>query len=386
MTSSPTPAVLPDARAREIAAQFGFHAPSMAMRKMIEHLIATPPASDAAVPAGEVGRLRTDLLNVQRNTAIYRQEAKDRADDADRRAATEKARADAAVELNRRLVAMMETPAAAPKVASDTAQIEIERLRGLLIDPGTPPWEDARAVLVTELRKAGYSTHAHNVEAAHGVLIPSDIALNLIAQASQAKVASDTGAIAQEWCLRMADLEAGQEIGAGALDHPLRTKCELPPAGWVCTREPGHDGPCAAVASDTGSGLREGLEALFEQAFADGMDAGKTGDESLLAGSAAVYAQSALNLFATPTDATVGATGGGEDKVTDAHLNAATTPGGDLLEQAAREKVEWLFDQAFADGVAVGKSGDDSILAGSSSAYAQAAIRALKPAGDGGEA
>lgn len=67
-------------------------------------------------------------------------------------------------------------------------------------------------------------------------------------------------------------------------------------------------------------------------------------------------------------------------------LMASTTPGGDLPEQAAREKVELLFDQAFADGIAAGKSGDDSILAGSSSAYAQAAIRALKPAGDGGEA
>ena len=22
--------------------------------------------------------------------------------------------------------------------------------------------------------------------------------------------------------------------------------CDLPPAGWLCTREPGHDGPCAA--------------------------------------------------------------------------------------------------------------------------------------------
>lgn len=24
--------------------------------------------------------------------------------------------------------------------------------------------------------------------------------------------------------------------------------CRRPPAGWRCTREPGHDGPCAAVA------------------------------------------------------------------------------------------------------------------------------------------
>ena len=24
------------------------------------------------------------------------------------------------------------------------------------------------------------------------------------------------------------------------------TKCEVPPAGWYCTRPAGHDGPCAA--------------------------------------------------------------------------------------------------------------------------------------------
>jgi len=25
-------------------------------------------------------------------------------------------------------------------------------------------------------------------------------------------------------------------------------RCQLPPAGWFCTREPGHEGPCAAYA------------------------------------------------------------------------------------------------------------------------------------------
>lgn len=27
-------------------------------------------------------------------------------------------------------------------------------------------------------------------------------------------------------------------------------KCEVPPAGWRCTREAGHDGPCAALPTD----------------------------------------------------------------------------------------------------------------------------------------
>lgn len=28
-------------------------------------------------------------------------------------------------------------------------------------------------------------------------------------------------------------------------------RCELPPIGWACTREAGHDGPCAAVPADS---------------------------------------------------------------------------------------------------------------------------------------
>ncbi len=55
--------------------------------------------------------------------------------------------------------------------------------------------------------------------------------------------------ITPEWCIAMAKLEGNAEIGAGALDHPLRTRCEVPPQGWWCSREPGHDGPCAARPS-----------------------------------------------------------------------------------------------------------------------------------------
>jgi hypothetical protein len=68
---------------------------------------------------------------------------------------------------------------------------EIERLRGLLIDPGTPPWEDARAVLEFELRKAGLHCHADNIGASHPIEIPSHIALNLIAQAARRPDAGD---------------------------------------------------------------------------------------------------------------------------------------------------------------------------------------------------
>lgn len=26
----------------------------------------------------------------------------------------------------------------------------------------------------------------------------------------------------------------------------IQIKCQIPPPGWMCTREPGHGGPCAA--------------------------------------------------------------------------------------------------------------------------------------------
>lgn len=29
------------------------------------------------------------------------------------------------------------------------------------------------------------------------------------------------------------------------------TTCAIPPEGWLCTRDAGHDGPCAAVEDDT---------------------------------------------------------------------------------------------------------------------------------------
>ncbi len=73
-------------------------------------------------------------------------------------------------------------------------QAEIERLRALLISPGDPAWEDARGVLVAELRKAGMGTHADNVAVSHAVLIPSWIALNLIAHARMATIASESEA------------------------------------------------------------------------------------------------------------------------------------------------------------------------------------------------
>jgi len=61
-------------------------------------------------------------------------------------------------------------------------EAEIVRLRGLLIDPGDPAWEDARAVLVVELDKAEMPNHARAVANGDGAYIPSWMTLNLIAQ------------------------------------------------------------------------------------------------------------------------------------------------------------------------------------------------------------
>jgi len=321
---------------------------------------ATPPASDAAVPAAK------DAAEIKKIVRWIDQ-------------AIERAKKHGTTEGIWLFASQWRTVrsvlAAAPKVASDAAQAEIERLRGLLVDPGSPPWEDARRVLVAELRKAGFDKRAERVAEAQPELIPSDITLNLMAHT---KVASDTGAITPEWCLRMAELEAGQEIGAGALDHPLRTKCELPPAGRVCIRTPGHDGPCAAVASDTGAGFSEQAweEAVREtdrhcyELDITNADHIVLWLEHQLNGHVGPLAYIACRILdaheaalATPIDATGAATGGGENKVTDAHLNA-TTPGGDLLEQAARDAHEQGYKEGFEQGT----------------------LSALKPAGDGGEA
>ena len=78
-----------------------------------------------------------------------------------------------------------EAPADATIAALAEANAEIARLRGLLIDPGNPAWEDARAILAAELDKAGLTDRAASVRHGHADYVPSWIALNLIAQAAR---------------------------------------------------------------------------------------------------------------------------------------------------------------------------------------------------------
>lgn len=45
-------------------------------------------------------------------------------------------------------------------------------------------------------------------------------------------------------------------------------QCQIPPAGWYCTRAPGHDGPCAArPVSPDDEELRRAYESAFEKAY-----------------------------------------------------------------------------------------------------------------------
>jgi len=78
-----------------------------------------------------------------------------------------------------------EAPADATIAALAEANAEIARLRGLLIDPGDPAWEDARAILAAGLDKAGLTDRAASVRHGHADYVPSWIALNLIAQAAR---------------------------------------------------------------------------------------------------------------------------------------------------------------------------------------------------------
>lgn len=56
--------------------------------------------------------------------------------------------------------------------------------------------------------------------------------------------------------------------------------CEVPPSGWVCTREAGHDGPCAAHPATTYLKLevdpyeRDNLYWLLKQCKGTGADTG----------------------------------------------------------------------------------------------------------------
>lgn len=98
--------------------------------------------------------------------------------------------------------------------------------------------------------------------------------------------------------------------------------------------------------SDEQGAIPEALERLFDQAFADGIAAGKSGDESILAGSAAVYARSALTIVAADRLTDTGA-GAAYWQGYDAGKRAALTPKPPVDAGAVREGVrKLLLDRA----------------------------------------
>jgi hypothetical protein len=149
----------------------------------------------------------------------------------------------------------------------------------------------------------------------------------------------------------------------------------------------------AKVSSDTGAGLvRTISRAIHEHLSRRDIMQYLDNEEDCEGLARSVVA--ALGMSATPTDATDGATSGGEVRTTydfDMAYNGgywagvhATTPGGDLLEQAAKEC------RNIADNSRLVLDGHDArvrhegIVAGAQAC--ERAVLALKPAGDGGEA
>lgn len=83
-----------------------------------------------------------------------------------------------------------------------------------------------------------------------------------------------TNPLAGDFAWQLAKALEAVESRAAVSAATKPTACALPPTGWVCTREPGHDGPCAAVPSeDKQSGaarnaaLQEAIQAVRDQAI-----------------------------------------------------------------------------------------------------------------------
>jgi len=207
--------------------------------------------------------------------------------------------------------------AAAPKVASDTVRSE------------------------TLIAK-------HNVQVDAGTLDPDprhdsnhplhDIVCGWCGKVHHSKVASDTGADQRpgEWDHRYRPLKHGETIAA-------TDECRRDDGTWItgiCVGEPAPDPAYTShrvyrrliVASETGAGLRSMLQEAHDTlhectAVLHADDCRKV----------AAVMERIRHALATHTDATDGATGGGEDHVRHAPNMIATTPGGDLLEQAERD-------------------------------------------------
>ena len=243
--------------------------------------------------------------------------------------------------------------------------------------PTVLPDARAREVLIEKLREVAALEDRNMKRHAHAIRTFATEAADYLATppASDAAVPAREGEGEDE-----RPLTAKEEamIDAAWERHKAARPCTIPPEGWRCTRSSGHEGPCAAmpaapkVASDTGAGftwpepklvpVQDGqklnpdrVKAAFELLNGE-LVIGEQFQliEMMLDGTEYTVAELAI-----PTDTTDGATGGGEDIVERARASLfklevfaegddlhrvrdairainylATTPGGDLLEQA----------------------------------------------------
>jgi len=275
MTSSPTPAVLPDARA--LIAEMASH--SGPEPRFIErcraYLAATPPASDAAVPARELERACEQSWDAT-HTVLWRH-------------ASEQRRAEWAVGIRAALAA------AAPKVASDTgAGLALRAIKAVTATAKDGPAGLSRIMAIA---------NAAGVKAQYTDLL-ADPDVALIVERPRT-----------EWA---------------HLFKPDAEGCAIPPAGWHCSRARGHTGPCAATPTDATDGATGGGEDLAQRLTKPAQ--GNT--IAMLAYAAELGTQPGIARWLRSVD-NVGEFDSIRLSIAITALALATTPGGDLLEQAA---------------------------------------------------
>ena len=74
-----------------------------------------------------------------------------------------------------------------------------------------------------------------------------------------ASTEEDTGAIVWQFGDAGRDYHSSMvELAEDLRQASAPAVCTVPPAGWHCTRTPGHDGPCAASQASTPDGRQEG--------------------------------------------------------------------------------------------------------------------------------
>lgn len=88
----------------------------------------------------------------------------------------------------------------------------------------------------------------------HGrVLLGQGPGAPVLEMVSRVRAGDEPAAVADDFGVRPESLrllvQLADEFSAAPTqrEKPTGDECDRPPAGWRCTREPGHEDPCAAV-------------------------------------------------------------------------------------------------------------------------------------------